>query len=218
MKTSIGTVLRTAILLITATTPAVAQNSSTPFKVDVLATSPVVTDTDMQILCLFRATPKNKLDGALTLTDNALKGLLAQVRGQQKFGGLLGETLLITPPPGTMKAKHLLLIGMGDSETFSPERMRLIGKIVVRESDRLGVSHPYFAPTVKDGGVSKFTTGQISEQVILGARDAYSLAQYLQTQNADSGPKVTQITYLAGKEYASTTQDGITKAFAAQVK
>jgi hypothetical protein len=46
--------------------------------------------------------------------------------------------------------------------------MELVGAILYAESARLGVAHPYFAPTILDGGVSKYTTGEVAEQVIAG--------------------------------------------------
>ena len=44
--------------------------------------------------------------------------------------------------------------------------MQMVGEILYDEASRLGVAHPYFAPTILDGGVSKFTTGEVAEQVI----------------------------------------------------
>jgi len=42
------------------------------------------------------------------------------------------------------------------------------------ESSRLGVAHPYFAPTILDGGVTKFTTGEIAKQVSVKHLDGIS--------------------------------------------
>jgi hypothetical protein len=61
-----------------------------------------------------------------------------------------------------------LLIGLGDPATFTPPRMELVGSIVYRESNRLRIAHPYLAPTVIDGGVTKFGTGQVAESFIAG--------------------------------------------------
>jgi hypothetical protein len=181
-------------------------------KFDVLAQAPENTETEMQVLCLFRTSPRNRLSGALTETDRALKGLLGEIRREDRFAGMLGETLVLTPPVGRLKARRLLIVGLGDSSSFTPERMRLVGRIVVRECDRMGVAHPFFAPTVKDGGVDRFTTGQVSEQFVLGAMDAYRMAAWLEEKDASAGPKVAAITYLAGPKYAPITQAGIDKA------
>lgn len=189
----------------------IAQASGLP-KFDVKAQAPESTSTDLQIICLFRSTPKNKLAGALAETDKALKGLLSQVRSEERFSGALGETLVLLPPAGGLKAKRLMLIGLGDSTTFMPERMRLIGRIAMRECDRMRIAHPYFAPTIKDGGVGRYTTGQIAEQFVLGAMDEFRLAAWLQAKGANGAPRVTAVTYLAGPQYAPSTQAGIEKA------
>ncbi len=134
----------------------------------VLAQSPAETDTDLQIICLFESVPENTLHGSLAEMNGKLKGLFDQIRKPDLFRGGLGETIVIVPPAGSLAARKLLIIGLGDSQTFSPERMDLIGSIAYRESNRLGISHPFFAPTILDGGVSKYTTGQVSEKFVAG--------------------------------------------------
>lgn len=181
-------------------------------KFDVLAQAPENTDTEMQVICLFRTSPKNRLSGALAETDKALKGLLSEVRREDRFGGVLGETLVLTPAAGQLKARRLLIVGLGDSSSFTPDRMRWVGRIVVRECDRMGVAHPFFAPTVKDGGVGRFTTGQVAEQFALGAMDQYRMTLWLQKKGANGPSKVTAITYLAGPKYLPSTRAGIDKA------
>jgi len=145
--------------------PAVIEVAGSPIPIRVLVQSPADTDTDPQVICLFRSSPVNTLHRALTETNEKLKGLLDRVRSPQLFRGELGETLLLTPPKNSLAARKLLIIGLGDSQTFSPQRMQLVGAILYTEASRLGVANPFFAPTVLDGGVSKFTTGEVSEQV-----------------------------------------------------
>jgi hypothetical protein len=73
------------------------------------------------------------------------------------------SSALLAPRANSFGTKKLLIISLGDSETFAPERMQLVGEIVYSEASRLGVAHPFFAPTILGGGVGKFTTEQISE-------------------------------------------------------
>lgn len=176
--------------------------------IHVLVQSPAHTETELQIICLFRSDPTNTLHGSLTELNEKLYGLLDKVRKPTAFRGELGETLLITPAPGTIVAKKLLIIGLGDSQTFQPERMELVGSIAYHEANRLGVTHPFFAPTVLDGGVTRFTTGQVSEQVTLGMLRAEATAHLLHNAN------VQDMTYLAGQQYRASTQNGIDRAIA----
>jgi hypothetical protein len=180
--------------------------------VHVLVESPAGTQTELQIICLFRSSPKNTLHGSLLETNTELRGLLDRVRQPGLFGGELGETLLITPPAGTLGAKRLLLIGLGDSSTFTPERMELVGRIALQEAQRLGVAHPFFAPTVLDGGVTGFNTGAVAEHVVRGLYAALEADTVL--HEAGAGPAVTveDVTFLAGAAHADDTRAGIERA------
>jgi hypothetical protein len=180
--------------------------------VTVLVQSPAETKTDLQIICLFLSSPANQLHGSLIETNEKLHGLLDQVRKPELFGGELGETIVITPAAGTLSAKKLLIIGLGDSESFTPQRMRLVGKIAFREAERLGVAHPFFAPTVLDGGVTNFSTGKVAEEVVLGFREAMATEAALRQGNAAQAPTVVDFTFLAGATHAADTQESITRA------
>jgi hypothetical protein len=186
-----------------------------PIPIQVLAQSPADTRTDLQVICLFRSSPLNTLHGSLVETNAKLKGLLDRIRKPELFGGELGETLLIAPPKDNFGAKKLLLIGLGDSRTFSPRRMQLVGEILYSEANRLGVAHPFFAPTILDGGVANFTTGDVAEQVILGFLRAAATDQALREANASAGQSVIDLTYLAGSKNVGNTREGIDKAIAA---
>jgi hypothetical protein len=194
------------------TKPATIDIANGAVPIRVLVQSPVDTDTDLQVICLFRSSPENKLAGSLAEANEKLKGLLDRVRSPRLFRGELGETLLLVPPKNSIAARKLLIIGLGDSQTFSPQRMRLVGEILYTEAGRLGVAHPFFAPTILDGGVSKFTTGQVAEQLIVGFVRAAQTQDALEEANASGGRNVTALTYLAGQQHANDTLDGIRKA------
>jgi hypothetical protein len=122
--------------------PASIDIAGAPLPIRILAQSPADTTTELQAICLFRSSPVNTLHGSLTETNEKLKGLLETVRKPDLFRGELGETLLIKPPKDSLGAKRLLIIGLGDSQTFSPQRMQLAGEILYAEASRLGVAHP----------------------------------------------------------------------------
>jgi len=180
--------------------------------VTVLMQSPAETITDLQIFCLFRSSPENTLHGSLLETNQKLYGLLDQIRKRGLFGGEFGETILLTPPEGTLGSKKVLIIGLGDSATFTPERMYLVGKIALREANRLGVAHPFFAPTILDGGVTKYSPGEVAEQVARGLRDALATEAVLHSGGAAAPTIVTDFVFLAGKQHVKDTQDGISRA------
>jgi hypothetical protein len=194
--------------------PTEIQIPNAPIPTRVLVQSPAETDTDLQIICLFESVPKNTLHGSLIETNAKLKGLLDKIRSATLFHGELGETVLLVPPAGSLAARNLLIIGLGDSQTFTPRRLELVGSIAYNESNRLRVTHPFFAPTVLDGGVSKYTTGQESEEFITGFLGAERTEKLLQAAGAGKGPVIQGLTYLAGPTHATDTQQGIERALA----
>jgi hypothetical protein len=186
--------------------------ANAPIPMHVLVQSAAETATDLQVICLFRSSPENTLHGSLVETNEKLHGLLDRLRNPDLFRGELGETLLLAPPQGGLGARKLLIIGLGDSQTFSPQRMQLVGEILYVEAVRLGVAHPFFAPTILDGGVSGFRTGEIAEQVILGFLRADRTEKAAQQANAAAAGRVAALTFLAGPQHATDTLDGIRKA------
>src|SRR5271154_1323230 len=153
---------RTSALLIaliagqmTHAQPAPIDIKNAPIPIQILAQSPADTTTDLQVICLFRSSPVNTLHGSLTEVNEKLKGLLERVRKPELFRGELDETLLIAPPKDSLGAKKLLIIGLGDSQNFSAQRMQLVGEVLYTEASRIGAARPFFAPTILDGGVAK---------------------------------------------------------------
>jgi hypothetical protein len=206
-------ILLTGTVLIGPALGASGQAIAAPvLPVSVLTQSPADTKTDLQIICLFNSLPADTLHGSLVEIDEKLHGLLDQIRKPGLFNGDLGETILLTPPAGTLSAKKLLIIGLGDSSGFTPQRMYLVGKIALREANRLGIAHPIFAPTVLDGGVTGFATGDVAREVVRGVRDALASESALRSGNAAEPLAVVDFTFLAGAKHAADTQSGIDDA------
>jgi hypothetical protein len=178
----------------------------------VLVQSPADTHTELQIICLFESVPANTLRGSLNEMNEKLKGLLSIIRSPDLFRGLLGETLLINPPAGSLFAKRLMVIGLGDAQTYAPQRMELVGSIVYREANRLGIEHPFFAPTVLDGGVTKFNSGETAEHFFAGFLRAARTEKMLRDVGASAEQTIQDITFLAGPSHAVDTQHGLERA------
>jgi hypothetical protein len=90
--------------------PAEIRIANAPIPTRVLVQSPAETDTELQIICLFRSDPENTFHGSLVETNDKLKGLLDKIRKPTLFRGELGETILIVPPAGSLAARKLLII------------------------------------------------------------------------------------------------------------
>jgi hypothetical protein len=189
--------------------------ASAGFPVEIMVESPDKTKAELQVICLFRTDTAVPLFGSLIVLDNKLGGALTKLRAGGLFRGELGETILLVPKPGTISASRLLIVGLGDLAGFVPAREQRVGWTVFQESARLGVAHPYFAPTVLDGGKKGMDTGQVSENFWLGFLRAKAAEDALRAVGASAGPGPSSLTFLAGGPYATTAQAGLARASAA---
>jgi len=122
------------------------------------------------------------------------EGLLERVRKPELFRGEIGEDILIAPPKDSLGSKKLLIIGLGElAEFFPPQRMQLVGEILIWRQ-RLGVAHPFFAPTILDGASPNSPTGEVAEQVIGGFLRAAATDKVLRMRTPSPGQGVTALT------------------------
>ena len=211
---SFSAILLATLLAHAQSQPTRLEVPGAPIPTYVLVQSPADTRTALQVVCLFQSDPVNTLHGSLAEINERLGGLLDQIRKPTSFAGNLGETLLIAPAAGKMSAKKLLIVGLGDSQTYTPQRMELVGSIVYREASRLGVESPFFAPTVLDGGVTGIGTGETATWFIRGFLRAAATQKQLVSAGDASGVTIHDLTFLAGAQHAKDTRDGIAKAYA----
>src|SRR5437667_204820 len=145
---------------------------------------PYDADTPLQVVCYFKHKKAgDKTLGAAVELDRRLKGVIASLRDRGEFAGDELETLLLTPPRGTIEPKMLLLIGLGEESSLSLGRMGRVGKVAVREASRLGVKRVAFAPLIRDQGNTRFDTGEVERAVTKGMLLAYDTELRLQKEN-----------------------------------
>jgi hypothetical protein len=145
---------------------------------------PYTADTPLQVVCYFRYTPDRakRMRGAPVELDKELGGVIAALRERGEFEGDPLETLLIIPPRGSIKAKALLLVGLGEEDALSLERMERVGRVALRAACRLGVRRVAFAPLIRDQGNAKLGTGDVEAAVVRGLLLAYDTERRLQEQ------------------------------------
>lgn len=192
-------------------------------EIETAVQSPASQETPLQIVCLFEYTEgdifnsppalSKELNG-LVHVDEALKGLITDLRKTNRFEGKSLETLLIIPPSGSIAAKRLLLIGLGNRNDFKAEIMRLVGVVGMREALRLGVESYSHASDLKDAGIDS-PTGEVAGNVIKGALQAFQTQTYLKERQASDPLTVTKITLLAGPAYFEDSQKAIEKVIKA---
>jgi hypothetical protein len=190
--------------------------------VEVKVQSPSAQATPLQIACVFEYTEGDitnppalpaQLNGMLHL-DDALHGIITDLRKSGKFTGHAFETLLITPPAGTIPAKQLLLIGLGNRNAFNAEVMYTVGSIGMREALRLGVSAYSHASDIKDAGIDS-PTAEVAENVVKGALDAYNTQVLLKEKKMSVFKPMMKLTLLSGPAFYAPSSAAVKDALSA---
>jgi len=175
---------------------------------------PYTADAPLQVVCYFKYTPEGvkRMSGAPVELDKHLGGIIASLRERGEFVGDDVETILIIPPEGRIKAKALLLIGLGDEATLTLEKMERVGKVALREASRLGVKKVAFAPIIRDQGNSAFSTGDVARSVIRGVLLANDTERRLQKENLGKTFTLEEWSEEAGPAYFDETVGAAEKA------
>jgi hypothetical protein len=150
--------------------------------------------------------------GAPVELDKELGGVIGSLRERGEFEGDPLETLVIIPPRGSIKAKALLLIGLGEEDTLSLERLERVGRVALREASRLGVRRVAFAPLIRDQGNTKLSTGDVETAVVRGMLLAYDTERRLQDQGLAREWTLEAWEVEAGPAYFDDTVTGVKRA------
>ena len=191
-----------------------ALDAPNAIKIKVRMEGPYTADVPLQVVCYFKYTPEGvkRMSGAPVELDKHLGGAIGSLRERGEFVGDQLETLLITPPKGSIQAKALLLVGLGDEEALSLTLMEAVGRVVLREAARLGVSRVGFAPLIRDQGNTKIGTGDVETAVVRGMLLAYDTEKRLQKEGLSKEFRLDQWNVEAGPTYFDETVIGVQKA------
>jgi hypothetical protein len=175
---------------------------------------PYTADVPLQVVCYFKYTPEGakRMNGAPVELDKRLGGVIGCLRERGEFVGDQLETILITPPKDSIKAKALLLVGLGDEGGLSLKLMEAVGRVSLREAARLGVSRVAFAPLIRDQGNTKVGTGDVETAVVRGMLLAYDTEKRLQKEGLKKEFTLEQWNVEAGPTYFDETVMGVQKA------
>ena len=175
---------------------------------------PYTADVPLQVVCYFQYSDAlaKKMTGAPVELDKHLGGVIASLRERGEFQGEELETILIRSPEGSIKAKALLLIGLGSEQSLSLETMERVGKVALREASRLGAAQVAFAPLLRDQGNSQLATGDVETAVVRGMLLAYDTERRLQKEGLAQEYALKEWWVEAGPAYYDATCSGVTKA------
>ena len=177
---------------------------------------PYTADVPLQVVCYFRYTEAGvkKMKGAPVELDKHFNGVIGALRERGEFVGNPMETLLIAPPAGSIKAKYLLLIGLGDEADLSLDTLEQIGKTALRTATLLGISRVAFAPLIRDQGNDKIGAGNVEIAVLRGMLLAYDTQLRLQQQHLAGSYTLEEWWVEAGPAFYDETVAGVNKAVA----
>jgi hypothetical protein len=185
-------------------------------KIKVRMEGPYTADVPLQVVCYFKYTPERaqRMSGAPVELDKHLGGVIASLRARGEFVGDQLETILITAPKDSIKAKALLLVGLGDEDALSLKLMEAVGRVSLREAVRLGAGRVAFAPLIRDQGNTKIGTGDVEMAVVRGMLLAYDTEKRFQKEGLAKPFTLEEWWVEAGPAYFDETVAGVKKASA----
>jgi hypothetical protein len=196
-----------------ADTPQRSVSAADGLTVSVKMIGPVTQSTDLQIICVLKHDPAgDKYIEAMQDLNSKLHGLISSLRDRGEFAGDRGETLLLTPPPDSISAKQLLLIGVGPENDLSLDTLALVGRIAAREAVRLHATNPSFAPALRDQGSTRIDVGDgdaaIAQQFVFALDTQARLA----AQQLGEASAVKEFVIEAGPKFFDSASEKVTAA------
>src|SRR6266446_4441587 len=89
---------------------------------------PYMEPADLQIIRLFKHKSNgDTYQGAAKDTDEKLGGMLSTLRNRGEFVGESSETILFTPPKGSIPARQFMVIGLGEEKDLTLDTLRIVG-------------------------------------------------------------------------------------------
>jgi hypothetical protein len=183
-------------------------------KIKVRMEGPYTADVPLQIVCYFKYTPEGlkRMSGAPVELDKKLGGVIASLRARGEFAGDRLQTLCITPPKNSIKAKALMLVGLGSEDELSLKLLEGVGRAGLREAVARGVKRVAFAPLIRDQGNTKFSTGDVETAVVRGMLLAYDTEKRLQKEGLAMPFALDEWIVEAGPMYFDETVTAVEKA------
>ncbi len=172
---------------------------------------PYTAETPLQVVCYIKYTQDGarRMTGAPVELDKKLGGVIASLRERGEFEGVALETLLFIPPKGSIQAKAVLLVGLGEEGSLSLDRMERVGRVAVRKASRLGVRRVAFAPLIRDQGDTTLGAGDVGKAVAKGVLLAYDTEKRLQKEGLAAEWSLEEWAFEAGPVYFSETVVGV---------
>ena len=120
--------------------------------------------------------------------------------------------LYFKSPKDSIKARGVLLMGIGDEQDLSLETMRNVGTVALRNAMLMNASSVSFAAALQDQNVKKLDVGDVAGAVVTGAILAYDTEKRLQQRGLLPQHSVGEWVYEAGPAFFERTVEGVDEA------
>jgi len=178
--------------------------------IDCVAWDSVGADVDLSFAGLFeREMPGAAMAGGLLHLDQALGGALQRGRASGDFTAEPMETLLLETPPNGVRARTIMLIGLGDPTTLHPGLLERATRVAFREAARQRAGSVAFAPSLLDTGLKPQATAGAPSAMMTGLLSAVAVQRRLAEAGLGLEPKVSHWSFDAGASHV----DEVAKAF-----
>lgn len=124
-------------------------------------------EVDLSVACMFAQETANAgLNGGLLHLDQALSGSLTALRRSGEFKAGFMEAILVSKPPITVKAKAVLMIGLGKLSSWTAEASAYAIATAVRAAVYRSDQSMAFAPSLLDSGLSPDQTDGVAFNMV----------------------------------------------------
>jgi len=171
--------------------------------IKVQAIDPCQVDTALLVLGVCQ--DEDALEGAISLVDSALGGMIRELARTGDFKGKVDQTALLYPR-GAMLAQRVMLVGLGERAQLSVDKIRRFAASSARVVRKLGVVRYHVAvPLEQPAGAHVDQVAQaIAEGAILGA---YTFTEH-KTTTEDLGPALEEVTLVLDANDQALAQRG----------
>lgn len=171
-------------------------------------------EVDLSAACMFtHETAKTGFKGGLLHLDQALSGTLTALRRSGEFKADFMEPLLISKPPTTVKAKAVLLIGLGNPSSWTAEASAHAVATVVRAAVYRGDQSMAFAPSLLDSGLSPDQTGGVAFNMVRAVIEMIEMQMRIAERGLACAPVLQRIVFDVGSSRVDATTEFFRESF-----
>lgn len=181
---------------------------------EVVTWAPAQADADLLIACMFeREMPGTHLSGGMLQLDEALGGALTRLREESSFRAQEMETLLIRTVPASVRARSILVIGLGDPLSLSSAILERALRVALREAVRLGASSVSFAPDLIDAGQTDLSSLDVEGAMVRGVLGALHAEHRLAELGRAPFPAIRGWAFETGLAHFQAAKESFLRAF-----